>query len=201
MNYINEKAHKMMQWREKIKYVKDKNPALYNAVMSGDTEEVRSIVEREKSYTYNTMCWIDLFPVVIKNGDLAMCKLFLSHGASIYNRDEGLNTPLLIAVKMWNLEMCKLLLSGGGVGAINVRDGFHQLPVHIAAKNGDTKICKLLLEHTSRISKEEHDETCRLLFEHMVAVNGRGKASADTTQEPEHNEEPEHTAEIMGESL
>lgn len=85
---------------------------------------------------------------VAKSGDLSGIKEILEKGEDVDVRDNGGNTPLLIAVCFGHMEAVKLLIShGADVNAV-CEGGY--TPHKMAERTGEGQIEVLLLKHGAR---------------------------------------------------
>lgn len=104
-----------------------------------------------------------------QNGQIQLAELLLSSGAAIGSTDEWGATPLHRAVAKGQVTMAEQLLSSASLEAVgaNAEDRAGDRPIHIAAKNGDYALVRLLLERgagataRSRVTGKTPEESAR----------------------------------------
>lgn len=105
-----------------------------------------------------------------QNGQTELAQLLLSSGAAIATTDEWGATPLHRAVGKGQVTMVEQLLTSSSsldASGANSEDRAGDRPIHIAAKNGDYTVVRLLLERgvdaraRSRVTGKTPEESAR----------------------------------------
>ncbi|OXU16507.1 hypothetical protein TSAR_009114 [Trichomalopsis sarcophagae] len=106
----------------------------------------------------------------VEKSEFAMAKLLLRHGADVNYKWYG-STALHVASGLRQPEMVTLLLDWGArVNEYNEQDADCVSALHIALKNGDEKIAKILLER--RASVKMRDRKMNRMPLHLAAESG-----------------------------
>ncbi|XP_008205448.1 putative ankyrin repeat protein RF_0381 isoform X2 [Nasonia vitripennis] len=100
--------------------------------------------------------------IAVENSDRKMIKLLLEHNADVNVKNCNGRTPLHLAVRGRYIDIAKMLLSHGADVNDIIYDfeEYRWTALHIAVKNKDEKMIKLLLEYNSNVNaKEDHYRT------------------------------------------
>jgi ankyrin repeat protein len=119
---------------------------LVEAAARGDVAVVRTMLAAG-NVDVNAATRLGVVPlqVAIAQGDAAMTRLLLEHGADIAKPDRAGEPPLMLAARRGVPEVAKALLEHGA--AVDARDAsFGQTPLMLAVRDGHFDMAKLLLD-------------------------------------------------------
>ncbi|EXJ68497.1 uncharacterized protein A1O5_08290 [Cladophialophora psammophila CBS 110553] len=138
---------------------------LWTAAQKGSVETVNLLVSRPNVE-------IDAMPTDIKRtalhqaaqgGHTEIVRVLLEHGANVDPKDLRGITPLWSAAQRGSEEIVTMLLQKNASADTMSTSGENRRPLHQAAQNGHTTVCKLLLKYGA--SYEPLDDTmCSPLF-------------------------------------
>ncbi len=141
---------------------------LHDAIEKGNIEDVRSLINSNKSLINKVDCnhWLPLHTAAEK-GYLEIAKLLINNGADVNaertahvtlnkrNTFPSYNwTPLHIATEEGNLAMVRMLIEKGA--NTDPMDGSLQTPLHIAAKRGNLEIVTELVTRNTAVNSQDY---------------------------------------------
>ena len=90
---------------------------LYRACESGNSDEVRRLIDAGADVNYSNALWTNLH-IAVHKANVPIVQLLLSSGANVNSRSRTNRTPLHVAAVSDNLELVELLLQHGSDPAI-----------------------------------------------------------------------------------
>ena len=147
------------------------NAQLLQAIKTGDSEQVRSLVKLQlPEMKYGNSNEMHPLMMAVREGNIEIVQILIDAGADVNIHGRGNNTPLLIACRSGNIEIVKTLLAARV--DLHGRDGEGANALMWSARFGYSSIVELLLKHGANVNAQAENGTTALM---LAAGPGRGR--------------------------
>ncbi|XP_020297140.1 uncharacterized protein LOC109861755 isoform X2 [Pseudomyrmex gracilis] len=138
------------------------NTPLHFAVLNGDIEIVKMLLDRRANV--NATTWQGTTPLhyAIENKKIEIAELLLNHGANVNASTKNGNTPLFLAVKRGHVDAVKMLMDRGS--NVNAETWNGTTLLHYAIVTNEIKIAELLLNHGVNVNASTTSGNTPLYF-------------------------------------
>ena len=165
------------------KPIYEKYMELQKAVVSGECEKVKNLLNTNKELDINAAYFKGdtLLHLAVLNSHQDICELLICRGANIDAKNQSGETPLYTAVYTHNVKACRVLIKNGA--NVNIRANSRKTPYSLAVRNNSKRICKLFFDkcgvnNTCLHYAASHNRTniCKLLIDkYHVNVNTKNE--------------------------